>query len=145
MPFHAALAVSLETTSICVVDGEGTIVREGEVATDPDAIIAFLEGGGESVVRCGIERGGGQVRECRPRRAWAWTVGRRGGIPGAAPRDLAGPARPRRRCPESLRRQRATTVGHAGGAAGVAHASRQRGIAIDGDPAGTHQSGKRFL
>jgi transposase len=57
MPFHAALDVSLETTSICVVDGEGTIVREGEVATDPDAIIAFLEGGGESFVRCGIEAG----------------------------------------------------------------------------------------
>jgi hypothetical protein len=41
MPFHAALDVSLETTSICVVDGEGTIVREGQVATDPDAIAAF--------------------------------------------------------------------------------------------------------
>ena len=38
----AGLDVSLEATSICVVDGQGGIVFEGSVATDPDAVAAAL-------------------------------------------------------------------------------------------------------
>lgn len=38
----AGLDVSLETTSICVLDDQGRVVFEGAVATDPDAIRGAL-------------------------------------------------------------------------------------------------------
>jgi hypothetical protein len=38
MKRFAGLDVSLSTTSICVVDGQGHVVFEDVVATDPDAI-----------------------------------------------------------------------------------------------------------
>ncbi|MFO1037823.1 MAG: IS110 family transposase [Geminicoccaceae bacterium] len=38
----AGLDVSLETTTICVIDGQGRIVLESSVATDPDLIAAVL-------------------------------------------------------------------------------------------------------
>jgi hypothetical protein len=34
------LDVSLEQTSVCVVDRAGRILREAKVASDPDALIA---------------------------------------------------------------------------------------------------------
>ena len=37
MKRFAGLDVSLSTTSICVVDGQGRVVFEGVVTTDPDA------------------------------------------------------------------------------------------------------------
>ena len=42
MERFAGLDVSLSTTSICVVDGQGQIVFEDVVATDPEAIGAAL-------------------------------------------------------------------------------------------------------
>lgn len=42
MEFYAGLDVSLETTSVCVVDREGKVIREGKLASDPDAIETFL-------------------------------------------------------------------------------------------------------
>lgn len=41
MHFYAGLDVSLETTSVCVVDGDGKIVRQAELASDPDTIEFF--------------------------------------------------------------------------------------------------------
>ena len=57
MSFYAALDVSLETTSICVVNGEGAVIREREVATEPEAIAAFLPTEEQRLVRCGLEAG----------------------------------------------------------------------------------------
>jgi transposase len=55
MKRFAGLDVSLSTTSICIVDGEGRIVFEGVVTTDPDAIGAVLAPHGPDLV--GLEAG----------------------------------------------------------------------------------------
>jgi hypothetical protein len=36
--YFAAIDVSLELSSVCVVDGTGKIVREGKVASEPEAL-----------------------------------------------------------------------------------------------------------
>ncbi len=55
MEFYAGLDVSLETTSVCVVDGNGSVVREGKLASDPDAIELFLAEWGIHLKRVGLE------------------------------------------------------------------------------------------
>lgn len=42
MEYYAGLDVSLEETSICVVDGTGRIVKEARAASEPDALAAAL-------------------------------------------------------------------------------------------------------
>src|SRR5215218_8542141 len=37
--YFAAIDVSLELSSVCVVDGTGRIVHEGKVASEPDALV----------------------------------------------------------------------------------------------------------
>lgn len=44
MKYYAGLDVSMEETSVCVVDESGSFVREGKVSTDPAAIGGFLSG-----------------------------------------------------------------------------------------------------
>src|SRR3954453_23834981 len=51
----AGLDVSLEETAICVVDEEGRIVREARVASEPEALVAFLRGLGLALERIGLE------------------------------------------------------------------------------------------
>ena len=55
MKYFAGLDVSLEETSLCVVNEEGRIVREGRVASDPSAIVEWL--GGYRLERVGLEAG----------------------------------------------------------------------------------------
>jgi hypothetical protein len=38
MNHYAGIDVSLEISSVCVVDGSGKIVREGKVASEPEAL-----------------------------------------------------------------------------------------------------------
>ena len=45
MPCYVGLDASKKTTSICVMDPKGAVLREGEVETTPTAIIGFLRGG----------------------------------------------------------------------------------------------------
>ena len=42
MNYYVGIDVSLEASSVCVVDGNGKIVCEGKVAGEPDALIAWL-------------------------------------------------------------------------------------------------------
>jgi transposase len=57
MGHHAGIDVSLEQSSICVVDGTGRIVREAKVASEPEALIRFFDRLGVVVTRIGLEAG----------------------------------------------------------------------------------------
>ena len=51
---YAGIDVSLECSSVCVVDATGRIVREGKVASEPEELIAWL---GSGLERIGLEAG----------------------------------------------------------------------------------------
>jgi transposase len=57
MEHYAGIDVSLEYSSVCVVDGSGKIVREGKVASEPDALISWLRSLGYELSRIGLEAG----------------------------------------------------------------------------------------
>jgi transposase len=55
MPHYVGLDASKATTSICILDDAGNIVREGVVGTEPQAIIGFLRGNRLRYRRVGVE------------------------------------------------------------------------------------------
>ena len=57
MEYFAAIDVSLELSSVCVVDGTGRIVREAKMASEPDALVGYLRGSGLGLTRVGLEAG----------------------------------------------------------------------------------------
>ena len=57
MEYFAAIDVSLELSSVCVVDGTGRIVREAKVASEPDALVRYLRESGPVLTRVGLEAG----------------------------------------------------------------------------------------
>src|ERR1700726_2128473 len=57
MDHYAGIDVSLECSSVCVVDASGKIVREGKVASEPEALIDYFGSLRLSVVRIGLEAG----------------------------------------------------------------------------------------
>jgi transposase len=57
MEYYAGIDVSLEQSSVCIVDKGGKIVREAKVASEPDALAAFLRGLGLALTRVGLEAG----------------------------------------------------------------------------------------
>src|SRR4051794_16208185 len=57
MEHYAGIDVSVEWSSVCVVDGGGKIVREGKVASEPDALIVWFNSLGFGLARIGLEAG----------------------------------------------------------------------------------------
>jgi transposase len=58
MEHYAGIDVSLELSSVCVVDATGQIVREAKVASEPEALIGWLRGLGFDLNRVHFERRG---------------------------------------------------------------------------------------
>ena len=73
MEYFVGLDVSLEQTSICVVDQAGMVVREAVVDSDPEAISVYVTSKAPNAVRIGLETG--------PTSTWLWTGLRRRGLP----------------------------------------------------------------
>ena len=73
MEYYVGLDVSLKQTSICVVNQTGSIVQEGVVDFDPEAIASFVRSRAPGTVRIGIETG--------PTTTWLWTELNRLGLP----------------------------------------------------------------
>ncbi len=57
MDHYAGIDVSLEASSVCVVDVAGKIVREAKIASEPSALIDWFAGLGFDLVRIGLEAG----------------------------------------------------------------------------------------
>ncbi|MET3598009.1 transposase [Mesorhizobium shonense] len=55
--YYAGIDVSLECSSVCVVDGQGKIEREAKVASEPDALIAWFAALEVPLARIGLEAG----------------------------------------------------------------------------------------
>src|SRR6266545_3417039 len=72
MDHYAGIDVSLECSSVCVVEASGKIVREATVATAPEALIAWFGSLGFAVMRIGLEAG--------PLSQWLFAAMREGGL-----------------------------------------------------------------
>src|SRR2546428_6695961 len=57
MNHYAGMDVSLECSSVCVVDASGKIVREAKVASEPAALITWFHLSGFEFERVGLEAG----------------------------------------------------------------------------------------
>ncbi len=49
--------MSLELSSLCVLDATGKVIREAKVASEPEALVKFLSGLDLTIVRIGLEAG----------------------------------------------------------------------------------------
>lgn len=57
MDHYAGIDVSLECSSVCVVDAVGKIVREGKVASEPEGLVTWFGSLGLRLERIGLEVG----------------------------------------------------------------------------------------
>ena len=57
MEHYAGIDVSLECSSVCVVDTGGKILREAKVASEPEALLAWFGSLGFGLERVGLEAG----------------------------------------------------------------------------------------
>jgi transposase len=72
MNHYVGIDVSLEASSVCVVDGNGKIVHEGKIVSEPDALIAWLMGLKLELTRIGLEAG--------PLSQWLYAAMRQAGL-----------------------------------------------------------------
>jgi transposase len=57
MEYYAGIDVSLELSSVCVVDAKGKIVKEAKVGSDPDVLVSFIRSLDPPIDRIGLEAG----------------------------------------------------------------------------------------
>src|SRR5437879_6126003 len=72
MDHYEGIDVSLECSSVCIVDANGKIVREAKVASEPAALIAWFGGLGLALARIGLEAG--------PLSQWLFAAMRQAGL-----------------------------------------------------------------
>jgi transposase len=73
MEHYAGIDVSLECSSVCVVDATGKTIREDKVASEPEALIAWFDSCGLGLARIGLEAG--------PLSQWLFAAMREAGLP----------------------------------------------------------------
>ena len=73
MELYVGMDVSLKETSICVVDDDGEIQREGTVISEPEALARFIKTNAVGAKRIGLETG--------PTSTWLWHELRTLGLP----------------------------------------------------------------
>ncbi len=78
-PLYAALDVSLEKTTVCIMAFDGSLIQEAVVPSDPTALAACLEEHRDRLKRIGLEAG--------PLSEWI--------VRGLADRPVAARERPR--------------------------------------------------
>ena len=42
MEYYAGIDVSLESSSVCVVDAKGQVLREAKIASEPEALVGWF-------------------------------------------------------------------------------------------------------
>jgi transposase len=57
MEHYAGIDVSLESSSVCIVDATGRVVREAKIASEPEALVGWLQQLGPELARIGLEAG----------------------------------------------------------------------------------------
>ncbi len=57
MDYYVGIDVSLELSSVCILDASGQIVREAKVASEPEALATFLASLSLPLTRVGLEAG----------------------------------------------------------------------------------------
>jgi transposase len=72
MDYYAGIDVSLECSSVCVVDGSGKIVCEGKVASEPEALVGYFDSQRLALSRIGLEAG--------PLSQWLYAAMQRAGL-----------------------------------------------------------------
>jgi transposase len=72
MNHYVGIDVSLEASSVCVVDGNGNIACEGKIDSEPDALIAWLTELKLELTRIGLEAG--------PLSQWLYAAMRQAGL-----------------------------------------------------------------
>ena len=72
MDHYTGIDVSLEQSSVCVVDAGGKIIREAKVASEPEALIEWFAALGFPVARIGLEAG--------PLSQWLFAAMRKAGL-----------------------------------------------------------------
>ena len=81
MEHYAGIDVSLERSSVCVVDATGRIIREAKVASEPEALVRFFRQLGLPLTRVGLEAGPlvavapRRADRCRASRRCCWRPG----------------------------------------------------------------------
>ena len=73
MEHFAGLDVSVNETSVCIVDDSGRIIREAKVASEPDALLAVLKNDTYHFKRIGLEAG--------PLSQWLYSAFAEAGLP----------------------------------------------------------------
>ena len=57
MEHYAGIDVSLESSSVCIVDATGRVFREAKIASEPDALVGWFQQLGTELARIGLEAG----------------------------------------------------------------------------------------
>jgi transposase len=72
MNYYAGIDVSVEASSVCVLDGNGKVFRESKVASEPADLIAWFRSLGVDLTRIGLEAG--------PLSQWLYAAMREAGL-----------------------------------------------------------------